>query len=178
MKLAILRDREKNQFSQWAKMTQSHPLRRGRALMCFCMWSHFDTFTPHFKESRTTGKRILTYTKLWSPHVVPYDFLYYDFLYSHPIMISGVVIQWAEQWLYLGARSIIDREKKKFYRCTNSIFRIDRHSNNMVMLRLVEPHCVPILSYTIEFRNISNRDELRQLHVAYNSLWNAPLGKN
>ena len=45
--------------------------------------------------------------------------------------------------------SIVDRVKK-FYRCSNAIFRIDGHSNDMVMLRLVETHCIPILRYAIE----------------------------
>ena len=49
--------------------------------------------------------------------------------------------------------------------------RIDRHSNDMVMLRLAETHCVPILTYAIEVIDVANRDELRQLRVAYNSLF-------
>ena len=94
-------------------------------------------------------------------------------------MLNGVRIEWAEQWVYLGVTlknakrfdcSIVERVKK-FYRCSNAIFRIDGHSNDMVMLRLVETHCVPILTYAIEVINVSNRDELRQLRVAYNSLF-------
>ena len=41
----------------------------------------------------------------------------------------------------------------------------------MVMLRLVEAHCVPLLSYAIEIIHVANRDERRQLRVAYNSLF-------
>ena len=41
----------------------------------------------------------------------------------------------------------------------------------MVMLRLVESHCVPILTYAIEIIHVANRDERRQLRVAYNSLF-------
>ena len=98
---------------------------------------------------------------------------------SHPILLNGVKIEWAEQWVYLGVTlksakrfdcSIVDRVKK-FYRCTNAIFRIDGHSNDMVMLRLAETHCVPILTYAIEVIDVANRDELRQLRVAYNSLF-------
>ena len=46
--------------------------------------------------------------------------------------------------------SVIDRIKslKKFYRCTNSILRIDGRSNDMEMLRLIETHCVPLLTYS------------------------------
>ena len=39
------------------------------------------------------------------------------------------------------------------------------------MLRLVETHCVPILSYAIEVVHVIDRDEFRQLRVAYNSLF-------
>ena len=40
-----------------------------------------------------------------------------------------------------------------------------------MMLRLVESHCVPILTYAIEVVHVANRDERRQLRVAYNSLF-------
>ena len=39
------------------------------------------------------------------------------------------------------------------------------------MLRLLESHCVPILTYGIEIVSVNNRDERRQLRVAYNSLF-------
>ena len=39
------------------------------------------------------------------------------------------------------------------------------------MLRLVEAHCVPLLTYGIEVIQVLNRDERRQLRVAYNSLF-------
>ena len=57
------------------------------------------------------------------------------------------------------------------YKTTCRIFRIDGKSNNMVMLQLVETHCVPLLTYAIEVIHVSNRDERRQLRVAYNSLF-------
>ena len=41
----------------------------------------------------------------------------------------------------------------------------------MVMLQLVESYCVPILTYGIEVIHVANRDERRQLRVAYNSLF-------
>ena len=39
------------------------------------------------------------------------------------------------------------------------------------MLKLLECHCVPILTYAIEIIFVLNRDERRQLRVAYNSLF-------
>ena len=39
------------------------------------------------------------------------------------------------------------------------------------MLQLVETHCVPILTYAIEVIHVLDRDERRQLRVAYNSIF-------
>ena len=89
------------------------------------------------------------------------------------------MIEWAEEWVYLGVTlksgkkfgcSVADRVRK-FYRCLNAIFRIDGVSNDMVMLHLAETHCVPIITYAIEVVHVANRDERRQLRVAYNSLF-------
>ena len=41
----------------------------------------------------------------------------------------------------------------------------------MVMLRLIEAHCIPVLSYAIEVIHVADRDERRQLRVAYNSVF-------
>ena len=53
----------------------------------------------------------------------------------------------------------------------NAILRIEGSPNEMIMLRLLESHCVPFLTYGIEVIHINNRDERRQLRVAYNSLF-------
>ena len=37
------------------------------------------------------------------------------------------------------------------------------------MLRLIETHCLPILTYGIEVITVSDRDTRRQMRVAYNS---------
>ena len=95
------------------------------------------------------------------------------------VELDGRKIEWVDEWNYLGVClrsgtvfgcSVIDRIKK-FYRCSNSIFRIEGVSNDTVMLRLVESHCVPLLMYAIEVVHVANRDEKRQLRVAYNSLF-------
>ena len=98
---------------------------------------------------------------------------------SHEITLNDKKIEWADKWLYLGVmlRSNINfdcsiKEKvNKFYRCANAILRIDGVSNDMVMLRLLETHCVPVLTYAIEIIHVADRDELRQLRVAYNSVF-------
>ena len=94
------------------------------------------------------------------------------------------MIDWVDEWAYLGVTlksgpsfncSIVERVQK-FYRCSNAIFRIDGHSNDTVMLNLVETHCVPLLTYAIEVIHVANRDEKRQLRVAYNSLFRKIFG--
>ena len=45
-----------------------------------------------------------------------------------------------------------------------------------VMLRLIESHCVPLLTYAIEIIHVSNRDEKRQLRAAYNSVFRKIFG--
>ena len=65
---------------------------------------------------------------------------------------------------------------KSFYRALNSILRIDGRSNDIILLQLIETHCVPILTYAIEVVNISNRDERRSMRVAYNSIFRKLFG--
>ena len=97
----------------------------------------------------------------------------------HEITLNGTLIEWVAEWIYLGvtlksAKSFeccVKERIKKFYKCSNAIFRIDGKSNDTVILKLVETHCIPILTYACEILCISNRDERRQLRVAYNSLF-------
>ena len=39
----------------------------------------------------------------------------------------------------------------------------------MVMLQLLEVHCISILTYAIDVIHVANQDERRRLRVAYNS---------
>ena len=99
-------------------------------------------------------------------------------------MLNGRNIEWADKWVYLGVtlRSNkcfdcnVSERIKKFYRCVNSILRIDGHSNDMVMIQLLETHCVPVLSYAVEIIHVTNRDERRQLRVAYISIYRKIFG--
>ena len=96
-------------------------------------------------------------------------------LNSYNLTLNGEVIDWVNEWVYLGvtlkSAKVFDccvKERiRKFFRCANAILRIDGKSNNMVMLKLLETHCIPLLTYAIEIIHISNRDERRQLRVAY-----------
>ena len=98
----------------------------------------------------------------------------FDSLVPGKIKLCNEDIQYVSEWKYLGCHLKSGKEFgcsitdciKKFYRCINAIFRIDGVSNDMVMLHLVETHCVPILTYGIEVVYVKNRDERRQLRVA------------
>ena len=46
----------------------------------------------------------------------------------------------------------------------------------MVLLRLIEAHCVPILTFAIETCHVANRGERRSLRVAYNSIFRKLFG--
>ena len=95
------------------------------------------------------------------------------------LTMNGAEIQWESEWSYLGVmlrsgksfECSANARIKKFYRCANAILRIDGHSDELVMLQLVETHCIPILTYATEVIYVANRDERRQLRVAYNSLF-------
>ena len=98
---------------------------------------------------------------------------------TYDILLNGQKVERVDQWPYLGVTlkngktfdcSVTERIKK-FYRWANSIFRIEGRSNNMVMLKLKEAHCIKILTYAVEVLHVANRDERRQLRVAYNSVF-------
>ena len=65
---------------------------------------------------------------------------------------------------------------RKFYKCANAIFRIDGRSDDLTMLNLVETHCVPILTYGIEFFNFYDASQRSKIRAAYNSLFRKIFG--
>ena len=92
-----------------------------------------------------------------------------------PLQLDGKQLEWVESWSYLGVTllsgklfSCSIRDKiSKFYKSANAILRIDGRSDELVMLRLLETHCTPILSYAIEVIHVTDTDERRKLRVAY-----------
>ena len=48
---------------------------------------------------------------------------------------------------------------------------MEGNADELVRLNLLEAHCLPILTYGIEVIHVSNRDDRRQLRVAYNSIF-------
>ena len=98
---------------------------------------------------------------------------------SYTVKMDGTDIPWVDQWKYLGISlksgkkfGCSGKEKlSSFYRAMNSILRIDGRAEEMVRLRLLEAHCLPILTYGIETLHIADRNDRRQLRVAYNSIF-------
>ena len=93
-------------------------------------------------------------------------------------------LEWINEWKYLGVKlrssrrfdcTVLDTVKK-FYRALNSILRVDGRSGDVILLQLIETHCLPILTYAIEVLQVSNRDENRSLRVAYNSIFRKIFG--
>ena len=95
------------------------------------------------------------------------------------LQLNGAEITWADKWKYLGVDLVsgtkfsccISEKIRKFYRAANHIFRIEGKSDELIMLSLIETHCIPILTYAIEVIVVLDRDTRRQLRVAYNSVF-------
>ena len=96
-----------------------------------------------------------------------------------PLFLNGGKIDWVSSWKYLGVDlnshhsfdCAIDGKLGSFYKCLNAIVRIEGRSNELVMLKLLESHCLPILTYAIEVIHVSDSDTRRKMRVAYNSIF-------
>ena len=103
---------------------------------------------------------------------------------AHSLELDGSRIEWVDKWAYLGVTLLsgptfdccVKETVKKFYGALNSILRVDGRSDDMVMLRLMEAHCIPIRSYAIEVIHVRDRDERRKLRVAYNAVYRKLFG--
>ena len=98
--------------------------------------------------------------------------------------LNGSSIELVTEWKYLGVilktgrrfGCSVSERVKSFYRSLNSILRVEGRSDDMVLLRLIEAHCVPILTYSIEMTDVADRNERRSLRVAYNSIFRKIFG--
>ena len=103
---------------------------------------------------------------------------------SHCVHLNGSQIPWENKCVYLGVTlksgasfgCCMKDTLRKYYRSLNSIVRVEGRSDDMVMLRLLEAHSLPILTYAIEMVHVSNRDDNRQLRVAYNAIYRKLFG--
>ena len=95
------------------------------------------------------------------------------------LYLDGGKLEWVTSWKYLGVDlkshhsfdCAIDGKLGSFYKCLNAIVRIEGRSNELVMLRLLESHCLPILTYAIEVIHVSDTDTRRKMRVAYNAIF-------
>lgn len=80
------------------------------------------------------------------------------------LVLNGNKLDSVDSWVYLGIAlvsgkffscSVSDRIKK-FYKYANSISRVEGRSNDLTMLRLMEAHCVPVLTYGLEIIHVDN----------------------
>ena len=100
------------------------------------------------------------------------------------LVLNNAPIQWTEEWKYLGVMlksgnvfgNSVKEKTRSFYRSLNSILRIEGRSDDLILLQLIETHCVPILTYGIEVIHVSQRDEKRSLRVAYNAIFRKLFG--
>ena len=98
---------------------------------------------------------------------------------SFQVTLNSKPIEWTEQWKYLGVmlksgpvfNCSVKERVCSFYRALNSILRVEGRSGDMVLLRLLEAHCIPILTYAIAIVDVKDRDERRSLRVAYNTVY-------
>ena len=95
------------------------------------------------------------------------------------LILNGAAIDWVDKWNYLGVTLVhgpnfgccINETLSKFYRAANAILRVDGKSDDIVMLRLLESHCLSILSYAIEVVHVTDKRQKSKMRVAYNSMF-------
>ena len=98
---------------------------------------------------------------------------------NHNLVLDGAEIEWARKWVYLGVTLVSGpafgcctaETRSRFYRAANSVLRVEGQSDDMVMLRLVESHCISILTYAIEVIDIADPKQKGKMRVAYNSVF-------
>ena len=98
---------------------------------------------------------------------------------SGSLMLNGSPIQWVTKWKYLGVVLLqgprfgccVDETLRKFYCAANAILRVDGRSDDIVMLKLLESHCVSVLSYAAEVVTVADRKKRSKMRVAYNSIF-------
>ena len=98
--------------------------------------------------------------------------------------LNGTPIEWVDKCNYLGVClvsgqrfkcSVSDRIKQ-YYKCANAIFRVEGRSDDLTMLRLVETHCIPVLTYGIEVADSLDHRERSKIRAAYNSIFRQIFG--
>ena len=100
------------------------------------------------------------------------------------LKLNGAEIDWVPEWKYLGVTlksgvrfgCSVKEKIQSFYRSLNGILRVEGRSDDLILLGLIESHCIPILTYGMEIIHVAQRDERRSLRVAYNSVFRKIFG--
>jgi exonuclease III len=94
------------------------------------------------------------------------------------LRINEALIQWVDSIKYLGVtvssgkffKTDLSATRRKFFASVNSILSKCKYTSELVMLQLMESHCLPILLYAIECTCMANND-LRILNSWWNSVY-------
>ena len=86
---------------------------------------------------------------------------------KYKLKLDNEEIDWVDKWVYLGVTLLsgpvfgccVAETISKFYRAANAILRVDGRSDDMIMLRLLETHCVSLLSYAVEIVHVVDSKE-------------------
>ena len=103
---------------------------------------------------------------------------------SCQLRLNGSTIDWVTKWKYLGVYLVhgpkfgccVDETLRKFYRAANAILRVDGRSDDIIMLQLLESHCISVLSYAIEVIDVVDRRQRSKMRTAYNSIFRKLFG--
>ena len=98
---------------------------------------------------------------------------------TYQLNLDGLAIPWENKWKYLGVMlksgpsfgCCVLETLSKFYRALNAVVRVEGRSEDMVMLRLLEAHCIPILTFGVEVIHVRDANDRRKMRVAYNSVF-------
>ena len=100
-----------------------------------------------------------------------------------PMSIDGQPMLWVQKmkylgiWIVSGSRFEIDlsETRRSFFASVNNILSKTKFSSDLVKLRMVESHCLPILLYAIESKNL-NIKQLKLLNSWWNSVYRKIFG--
>lgn len=94
------------------------------------------------------------------------------------LTINETIIQWVDNIKYLGVtissgnffKTDLSTTRRRFFASVNSILSKSKFTSDLVVLQLMESHCLPILLYAIESVNMGSND-LRMLNSWWNSVY-------
>jgi exonuclease III len=100
-----------------------------------------------------------------------------------PMIIDGQPMCWVDKikylgvWILAGRRFEVDHSetRRSFFSSVNAILAKAKFTSDIVKLRLVESHCLPILMYSIESKDLSMK-HLKLMNSWWNSVYRKIFG--